>query len=602
MSGPVIEVNVELIEANARAITSFCAERGINVTGVTKVTGGMPQVARALIAGGVTDIGESRLENIHRLRAGGITHPITLLRIPPLSDAEEIVRTAEVTLNSELSVIHSLNRQAEMLGTVHDIVLMVDLGDLREGIWPEDLLSTVREVLELQGVRIRGLGTNLTCYGGVIPDEENLGRLVDCVHRVEDTFGFRIEIISGGNSSSLPLVAAGRMPREINNLRIGEALLLGRETINREPWPGTSQKAFILNAELTEKKKKPSIPIGRTGQDAFGRIPLFQDRGLITRGILNIGREDVYVDGLTPCNKLITILGASSGYLLLDLSGDEQAYKVGDRIDFVPDYAALVAAMTSGYVEKKVVLPESHGIGTTKTVVLVGNLFEQEKYCRELDQWMDKLGYAVRRLGDATPAKEIAGHIRPGSIPVLGGRDFTRLGLQAAATAMKQFGLLWVDSVITMAEINTLLGKRNDLVAEALDTGNIVLLGIREVEHEAVDCIRRYNIRAYTMEDISLLPLSELMRKSLTRTTAGTEGIYLKFGERVADNGNDGLTNREAHLIMEMVSSSGTLRILEMDDETDPDVESPYARTSRAACDNMPRFLLSALGKRILPA
>ncbi len=600
MSGPVIEVNIELIEDNARAVTALCDKYDIRVTGVTKVTCGMPRVARALIAGGVTGIGESRLENIHRLRAGGITQPMMLLRIPPLSDVEEIVRTADITLNSEISVIRRLNQEAETLGVVHEIILMVDLGDLREGFWPEDLLPAVREILEMEAIRIRGLGTNLTCYGGVIPDEENLGRLVDYAHRIEDTFDFRIEIISGGNSSSLPLVAAGKMPKEVNNLRIGEAILLGRETIQRRPWPGTSQKAFVLNAELTEKKKKPSVPIGTAGQDAFGGTPVFQDRGLITRGILNIGREDVYVDGLTPHNERISILGASSGYLLLDLSRDENAYQVGDRVDFFPNYAALVAAMTSAYVEKRVILPESRKSEDEKSVILVGSLFEQDKYARELDRWVKRLGYTSTRLPETTPAREIADHIRPRSIPVLGGRDFTSLGLQAAAVAMKQFGLLWVDSVVTVSELHTLLGSRNDPVAEALDTGNIVFLGVREIEVDAISLIRTYNIRVYTMEDISLLPLRELMRQSLTRTATGTEGIYLKFGARVADNGNDGLTNREAHLIMEMTAASGALRILEMDDEIDPDVESPYIRTSRAACDNMPRFLLSALGKRIL--
>jgi predicted amino acid racemase len=168
------------------------------VTAVTKVTCGMPQVARALTASGISQLGESRLENVHRLRAGGISAPVMLLRIPPLSAAEEIVRTVDVSLNSELPVISRLSEVAQSLGTVHDIILMVDLGDLREGIWPEDLMSTVARVRELEGVRIAGIGTNLTCYGGVIPTEKNLGRLVDYAKRIEDRFGFRIETISGG--------------------------------------------------------------------------------------------------------------------------------------------------------------------------------------------------------------------------------------------------------------------------------------------------------------------------------------------------------------------------------------------------------------------
>jgi predicted amino acid racemase len=257
-SGPVIEVDIAAVEKNARTIAGLCGDHGISVTAVTKVTCGMPQVARALTASGISQLGESRLENVHRLRAGGISAPVMLLRIPPLSAAEEIVRTVDVSLNSELPVISRLSEVAQSLGIVHDIILMVDLGDLREGIWPEDLMSTVARVRELEGVRIAGIGTNLTCYGGVIPTEKNLGRLVDYAKRIEDRFGFRIETISGGIRPALSCWPPERC-RKKSTTCVSE---------RRSSWdvrrciagPGRAPARRPLSSAPNSSKKRPSLP------------------------------------------------------------------------------------------------------------------------------------------------------------------------------------------------------------------------------------------------------------------------------------------------------------------------------------------------------
>jgi predicted amino acid racemase len=348
---PSVSVDLGKIERNARAIVKLCAEHGISVTGVTKCTCGLPEVARAMLRGGVVGIGESRMQNVRRLEAAGVRTAYTMLRVPPLSDVEEIVEHVELSLNSELAVLHSLSAAARARNRIHDVLVMVDLGDLREGVWPDDLVPFVREVLELPGVRLAGLGANLTCYAGVIPTVHNMGRLVRCAEEVEQHFGIRLDVISGGNSSALPLIASGRMPRRVNHARIGEAILLGCETAHRKPWPGTSQDAFVLRAEIVELKHKPSLPIGPRGEDAFGGTPDFEDRGDIDRALLNVGREDVDVEGLTPLDPRLCVLGASGDYLVLDVTAVAGELKVGDEVAFALRYGALLAAMESRYVD-----------------------------------------------------------------------------------------------------------------------------------------------------------------------------------------------------------------------------------------------------------
>ena len=238
---------------------------------------------------------------------------------------------------------------------------MVDLGDLREGLLPDEVIAVVREVVRLTGIRIVGLGTNLACFGGVVPSESNMSQLLGLVREAETTFGLRLGCVSAGNSSQLELMRAGRMPAGINHARIGEGILLGRETIHRDPWPDTYQDAFVLYAEVLEVKRKPSVPLGETGEDAFGENPVFNDEGVVHRALLNVGREDIDVAGIAPLDGRFKVLGASSGYLILDIGAAPGCVSVGDEIGFSLNYAALLAAMTSEYVEKRPVSGSARG-------------------------------------------------------------------------------------------------------------------------------------------------------------------------------------------------------------------------------------------------
>jgi predicted amino acid racemase len=209
------------------------------------------------------------------------------------------------------------------------------------------------QVLGLPGIRLAGLGTNLACFSGVIPSEANMQRLVELAEELERRFAIRLPWISGINSSGLQLIATGRMPERVNHARIGEAILLGRETTHRRPWSGTFQDAFELRAEILELCRKPSRPRGERGEDAFGHQTAAADRGSMLRALVNVGREDLDLEGTRPLDRRLRILGASSGYLALDATEAEGELRVGDVLGFSLNYGALLAAMTSEYVLKQ---------------------------------------------------------------------------------------------------------------------------------------------------------------------------------------------------------------------------------------------------------
>jgi len=349
---PYLTIDLDKIEHNARTVVALCARHGIDVTGVTKATCGHPEVARAMLRGGVSSIGESHIDNIERLKAAGVQTSYMLLQLPPLSGVDAVVATADVSLNSELSVLEGLSDAARRRDRVHEVILMVDLGDLREGIWPDELVPFVRQALRLPGIRLKGLGTNLACFGAVAPSTENMRQLVELGREIEHAFGSALDWVSGTNSSGLELIASGGMPTSVNHARIGEGILLGRETVHRRAWPGTYQDAFVLHAEVLELRKKPSLPVGERCEDAFGKHPTVEDRGAIQRALLNIGREDVDVDGIAPVDAGMRILGGSSDYLVVDVTDARRRIRVGDTLAFSLKYGALLAAMISGYVEK----------------------------------------------------------------------------------------------------------------------------------------------------------------------------------------------------------------------------------------------------------
>jgi len=347
MSAPRLEIDLRKIHHNTRILVERLATQGITVTGITKATLGSPVIATTLLNAGVIAIGDSRIENIEMLRNSGVSAPISLIRSPMLSQIEQIVRHADVSFNTELDVINALSIAAHKAGRTHGIVLMVELGDLREGIMPVDVENIVRQTLQLPNIEFRGIGTNLACRSGVSPDTKNMAELSALANSIDATFGFVMKTVSGGNSGNLGWALSGTDTGRINNLRLGESILLGLDPLNREPLDGLHTDAIKLVAEVIESKIKPSQPWGEIAQTAFGAPPPITNQGNISQVLLALGEQDTDPDGLTPPSG-IEILTASSDHLILN-TGDNQL-SVGDEIAFQLNYSAFIRAMTSPFI------------------------------------------------------------------------------------------------------------------------------------------------------------------------------------------------------------------------------------------------------------
>lgn len=351
MNPPCFYVDIEKLRHNAAQIKKLCNQKGIEVMGVIKGVCAFLPVVRAMLEGGIGKLGDSRIKNIVRLRNAGIRDPIYLLRLPMLSEVEEVVLHCDGSLNSEVGSIKALSEAAKAVGKTHKILLMVELGDLREGIMPHHVMKVMEEIVGLPSIEVEGLGTNFGCYGGVLASFANTKILVDLSREIEETFGLRLKTLSGGNSSTIPLMLQGDLAPGINQYRIGEGILLGRDPSSLKPLPGTYQDAFVLEAEVIEIKTKPSAPSGEVGLNVHGDAPRFQDRGPRVRAIAALGTQDGIVEGLRPRVEGVEILGASSDHLIMDIT-EADGIEVGSTLAFDMEYRALMSFSASPYVAK----------------------------------------------------------------------------------------------------------------------------------------------------------------------------------------------------------------------------------------------------------
>ena len=347
---PQLEFDLALLRSNADAVISRCRGMGIRVCGVVQGVDGMPEAARVLRAAGAAELGTSRLEQVARCRAAGVPGPWLLIRIPGLTELPDVVALCETSLQSEWPTLLALEEECLRQNKTHRVIVMTDLGDLREGFWDKKELVDVCERVErdLPHVQLAGIGVNLTCYGSTKPTPEKMNELVGLARQVEQRIGRKLEIVSGGATSSFTLVHWGTMPAGVNHLRIGEAILLGKDL--QVDWgirdmDYLRMDALTLRAEVVEVKDKPTYPIGEFAIDAFGRKPVYEDRGIRRRAILALGRADVgELESLIPREPGLTVIGGSSDHCIVDVEDCPRRLQVGDIVEFSLCYSHMLYA------------------------------------------------------------------------------------------------------------------------------------------------------------------------------------------------------------------------------------------------------------------
>ena len=574
MPAPRVVIDLDIIAENTRKVATGLGE-GVAIFGVTKATCGSPLVARAMLRGGAVGLADSRLDNVQRMRNAGITAPMLMLRIPSVSEAPEVVRLCDISLNSEAAVLDALAGAAEEQGVVHDVILMLEMGDRREGVPPEDLIPLAATAMKEPSLRLAGIGANFMCASGVMPTRQKLEKLCNLADELEQRFGQKLDYVSGGNSSNLALMQSETMPERVNMLRIGSTILRAENSFTGGVLAGYDDGAFTLEAELVEIKTKHSLPDGETGPDAFGNRVVFEDRGARLRGIVNLGRVDMRPEGLRPRHRNVEIVTASSDHLIVDIT-EAKKFAVGDVMRFEMDYGGLVQSMLSPYIEKALAGRETVAPRPTAVRLIAAPDIHDRDETRAFVAGVLELGFEVKRDG-MPEAADLPVWIIPDRAGIFELLD-------TADDEAVESGLLWMDS--DPGEI----GRAANPEAAAV-------FGIQRATKEQARMIEERAILALTMEDIDLVGIREAARKAIQRVTQTTDGFALVLNASVARGMGDdpreaGLSYRECSAMMERVAASQELRAIVLSGMG----ESP----TPAALDAAFGYLLSALGKRIL--
>jgi predicted amino acid racemase len=327
MSYPLLEINLRKLQHNAKYEIGILSKLGIEVMGVNKVFNGLYETAEAIVKAGVKVVAESRVNNLKKIK--DLPCEKALLRSPSLSEIEEVIRYADISLNSELAVVKALSEEASSQKKIHKILIMLDMGDIREGIWFEnkaEIEAFIGEALRLPNIEIYGIGTNFSCYGTVKPSTENINLFVSIVKELEEKFNIKFKYLSGGNGTTYHLIDKGVFPEGINHLRIGSLHEFGTEIIIGKYIDGFYHSStdacegfsnlYIFKAEIIELNVKPTYPVGELGVDAFGKKKDFIDCGRRRRVILAFGKQDVPYENLLPVNRRIEILGQTSDHTI----------------------------------------------------------------------------------------------------------------------------------------------------------------------------------------------------------------------------------------------------------------------------------------------
>lgn len=350
---PLLTVDLARLRQNARTLIAWCRARGVEVTAVTKLVASHPTVVRALFEGGVASFADSHLGNLEKIRRLSLPVETMLLRPPMAWECARAPLAADICCASDVSTLQLLSRHAAKAGRSVKVVVMVEMGNLREGVLPCDAPAVCREVAALPNLRLHGIGTIFGCLSGVAPARGDLEKLAALRRNLEEELGQPLPLLSGGSGSNIQMLIDEGFPEGVNHLRMGEAFFMGVEALGRRPIPFLSQDVFRFHAQVLEVRVKPSASSGDMAMDAFGRYTAFDDRGLRRRALVATGRQEVVPEDLVCLDPRLTIAGATGDQMVVDVDGcSPDEYLPGSIIAFQPAYGAVLYAFNSPYVRK----------------------------------------------------------------------------------------------------------------------------------------------------------------------------------------------------------------------------------------------------------
>ena len=353
-----IELNRAKLEHNFNFLQELFEKNNIQWGIVSKLLCGNKPFIRVLLDLGVKEIHDSRISNLKAIKSIDPDVQTVYIKPPPRRSIRNLIKYADVSLNTDFDTIRLISEEAVKQNKKHKVIIMIEMGDLREGVMGEHLIDFYARVFKLPSIEVIGLGTNLNCLNGIMPTHDKMIQLSLYKQLIEVKFNKKIPWISGGSSVTIPMIYEKMIPKDINHFRIGETLFFGNNLITGKPIKGMKQDVFKFFAEVIELTEKPKVPIGQMGTNVAGETPEINENDYgkkAYRAILDIGLLDIDIKNLKSKKKNFEFSGASSDMIVLDIGTSSGKMKTGDLVEFTLDYMGALRILSSDYIDKKVV-------------------------------------------------------------------------------------------------------------------------------------------------------------------------------------------------------------------------------------------------------
>ncbi|MBL6448979.1 alanine/ornithine racemase family PLP-dependent enzyme [Fulvivirga sp. 29W222] len=353
-----LELYRDRLKHNYQYLSKLFEDRDIEWGVVTKLLCGNKDYIREVINLGAREIHDSRISNLKVVKSIDSKVQTVYIKPPAKRSIRNLIRYADVSFNSSYSTIKLLSEEAGRQNKKHKIIIMIEMGDLREGVLGENVIDFYERIFELPNIEVTGIGTNLNCLHGVMPSQDKLIQLSLYKQLIEAKFNRKIPWVSGGTSVTIPLLLKKMRPMGINHFRVGEILYFGLNLFTMKTVKGMRDDVFKLYTEIIELYEKPKVPMGELAENPSGEVMVIneEDYGKTSyRAIIDVGLLDISPEFLIPDDPKIEISGASSDMLVIDLGKTRRNYKVGDLVSFKLRYMGALSILNSDYIDKKII-------------------------------------------------------------------------------------------------------------------------------------------------------------------------------------------------------------------------------------------------------
>ena len=357
-------IHTDKIKNNIKYLSRYFIEHKIKWSLITKVFSGDKDFLRNILTDDViqmiNSIGDSRLTSLKNLKEVNSEMRTIYIKPPAKMYADEVVKYADISLNSSYTTINALNEAAKKANKIHEIVIMIELGELREGVQRSEIMNFYEKVFNLSNIEVIGIGSNLGCMYGVEPTYDKLLQLSLYKELISAKFKKKLDLISGGTSITLPMLENNTVPKDINHFRVGEAAFFGVSPLTNEKFKELNTDTFEFTANIIELEEKKLVPEGVISDANIGHTADYDEKDINEtsfKAILDFGLLDVDKEDIDAIDKEIDFVGITSDMLVIDIGTNktnkgEKKYKIGDKVHFKPNYMAVARLLNSKFIEK----------------------------------------------------------------------------------------------------------------------------------------------------------------------------------------------------------------------------------------------------------